>query len=251
MSDTAFIIQARTGSARMSEKVIIPFWQNKSILELLIHKLVHNFDLPVIVATTVRSRDEVIAEIAVNAGVQIFRGSEDDVLKRFTDAAQFYRIENIIRVCADNPFLSVKYLHQLADAWDGKLDYLSFRTIDGTPSIQTHYGFWAEMVSLKTLIKLEDLNVEQKYREHVTNYIYTHPQQFNIHYEIIPEWITKSKNVRLTLDTMQDFEIQQEIYTKLNKKYENFDVEEIMKFLDENPLYCDLMKNNIYQNIKK
>ncbi len=251
MADTAFIIQARAGSTRMSNKVILPFYKNKSILELLITKLTTNFDVPAIVATTLNPLDEAVVEIAKKEGVQSFRGSESNVLKRFIDAAQFYNIKNVIRICSDNPFLSVKYLHNLIKSWHDKLDYLSFCTADGVPSIQTHYGFWAEMVSLKTLIRLDQINVEQKYREHVTNYIYAHPEDFEICFKAIPEWITKSKNVRLTLDTLQDFKIQQEIYSQLNKKYESFDVEEIMEFLQENPVYFKHMENNIIQNTKK
>lgn len=248
---TGFIVQARLGSTRLSKKVMLPFFEDQSILELLIIKLASNFNIPVIVATTTNQLDDVLVERVKQYNVHIFRGSENNVLKRFVAAAQHYNIKNIIRICSDNPFLSVKNLHQLISSWDENYDYHSFRTLDGTPSIQTHYGFWAEMVSLRTLVKLEEMNVEKKYREHVTNYIYTHPQEFNVHFEIIPEWITELKNVRLTLDTARDFEIQQEIYKKLNVKHKNFDIKEIIKFLDENPHYYAHMKDNINQNLKK
>ncbi|MEZ5104227.1 MAG: hypothetical protein R2757_07015 [Draconibacterium sp.] len=251
MTNTAFIVQARVGSTRLSNKVLLPFFEGQSILELLISKLKDNFSIPVIVATTTNNQDDKLVNLIRKQNINIFRGSENNVLKRFIEAAKEYNIKNIIRVCADNPFLSVKYVERLIFAWDGTCDYHSFKTVEGTPSIQTHYGFWTELVTLETLVKIQNLNVDRIYLEHVTNYIYTHPDEFKIQFEAIPEWISENKNIRLTLDTLDDFEVQKEIYHKLVGQEKKFDVEEIIEFLKNNPHYLKHMEQNIKQNQKK
>ena len=60
-----------------------------------------------------------------------------------------------------------------------------------------------------------------------------HPDKFHIHYELIPNWIAGNKKIRLTLDTLLDFELQREIYMGLSRQNETFDLKEIITFLEE------------------
>ena len=108
MSKTKIIIQARTGSTRLPQKMILPFYENEGIFSLLLKKLTITFDKnDIILATSVNENNDVLVEIAERYGIKYFRGSENDVLQRFIDAAKEFNAENIIRVCADNPFLDI------------------------------------------------------------------------------------------------------------------------------------------------
>ncbi len=60
----------------------------------------------VILATTKKSIDDPLAEIAEKLGFDVFRGSENNVLKRYIDCAETYNIKNIIRICGDRPLVS-------------------------------------------------------------------------------------------------------------------------------------------------
>ena len=119
MSNTKIIIQARTGSTRQPKKMILPCYANEGIFSLLLKKLTATFDKnDIILATSVNENNDVLVEIAKCYGVNYFRGSENDVLQRFIDAAKEFNAENLIRVCADNPFLDVFYIRLLIEKFE-------------------------------------------------------------------------------------------------------------------------------------
>ena len=252
MNNTKIIIQARTGSARLPQKMILPFYENEGIFSLLLKKLTSSFDKnDIILATSLNENNDVLVEIAKHHGVNYYRGSENDVLQRFIDAAKEFDAENIIRVCADNPFLDVFYIELLIEKFENfNCDYLSYVTSDGTPSIKTHYGFWAEAVKLSALEKVRELTDENLYHEHVTNFIYANREIFDVNFfKIIPE-IDRHKDIRLTIDTQVDFDIQKEIYARLNSYIPNFTSLNVIDFLEDNPHYLEIMKNEILKNQK-
>ncbi len=252
MNNTKIIIQARTGSTRLPRKMILPFYENEGIFSLLLKKLTSAFDKnDIILATSLNENNDVLVEIAERYGINYFRGSENDVLQRFIDSAKEFNAENIIRVCADNPFLDVFYIELLIEKFEKfNCDYLSYITSDGTPSIKTHYGFWAEAVKLSALEKVKSLTDENLYHEHVTNFIYANRDIFDVNFfEIIPE-IDRHKDIRLTIDTQVDFDIQKEIYAKLNNYIPNFTSLNVIDFLEDNPHYLEIMKNEILKNQK-
>lgn len=252
MNNTKIIIQARTGSTRLPQKMILPFYENEGIFSLLLKKLISSFDKnDIILATSLNENNDVLVEIAKHHGVNYYRGSENDVLQRFIDAAKEFDAENIIRVCADNPFLDVFYIELLIEKFENfNCDYLSYVTSDGTPSIKTHYGFWAEAVKLSALEKVRELTDENLYHEHVTNFIYANREIFDVNFfKIIPE-IDRHKDIRLTIDTQVDFDIQKEIYARLNSYIPNFTSLNVIDFLEDNPHYLEIMKNEILKNQK-
>ena len=252
MTNTKIIIQARTGSTRLPRKMILPFYEGEGIFSLLLKKLTSTFDKKdIILATSDNENNDVLVEIAKGYGINHFRGSENDVLQRFIDAANEFKADKIIRVCADNPFLDVFYIKLLLEKFEQfNCDYLSYITSDGTPSIKTHYGFWAEAVKLSALEKVKSLTDENIYHEHVTNFIYANRNLFDVNFfEIIPE-IDRHKDIRLTIDTQVDFDIQKEIYSKLNNYIPNFTSLNVVDFLEDNPHYLDIMKNEILKNQK-
>ena len=252
MSNTKIIIQARTGSTRLPQKMILPFYENEGIFSLILNRLTSNFKKEnIILATSSNPNNDVLAEIARRYGINCFRGSENDVLQRFIDAAKEFKAENIIRVCADNPFLDVFYIELLMEKFEQfNCDYLSYMTSDGIPSIKTHYGFWAEAVKLSALEKVKSLTDENLYHEHVTNFIYANRDIFDVNFfSIIPE-IDRHKDIRLTIDTQVDFDIQKEIFGRLNNYIPNFTSLNVIDFLEDNPHYLEIMKNEILKNQK-
>jgi spore coat polysaccharide biosynthesis protein SpsF (cytidylyltransferase family) len=250
MKHPTIIIQARTGSSRMLRKVIHPFFEGKSIIEILLEKLLIT-GLPIILATTENPNDDPLKAIAQKYPVKIFRGSENNVLQRFIDAATQFQAKNIVRICADNPFLDVGAILILAEEF-AKIpsDYLSFRFSENRPSIKTHFGFFAEVTTIDALKKVASLTSDKLYTEHVTNFIYGHPQLFNVRFLDAPEIIFNRYNIRLTLDTPADFNLQQKIYKKMQAQNPNFGIDEVVAFLDKHQEILQQMKFEIGKNSK-
>ncbi len=247
-----FIIQARTGSTRLPNKIVKPFCNGKSILGIIINKLKQIPYTRIIIATSENPNCDIIESFAKDANIDCYRGSENNVLKRFIMAAEKFNTEKIIRICSDNPFLELQSLMNLvsfAQKYGKDYDYSSFN-IDGTPSIKTHYGFWAEYVTINALKKISKLTNESAYLEHVTNYIYTHPQQFNIYWHDTPSALCTHRNIRLTIDTEADFLTAQSIYSETEGKGQFYTIDEMIKYLDNHPSYYEQMNSQIRQNTK-
>lgn len=250
MASIGIILQARTGSTRMPEKVILPFFQDKSILDLLLEK-VKLTNIPVVLATTTNPLDDRICILAEKHKVPVFRGSENDVLDRFIQAARKFRFERIVRVCADNPFLDFAEMQTLiAEFSISDADYLSFQLSGNKPSILTHFGFWTEAVKLDALERVVKLTSEKLYHEHVTNFLYGNPNLFKVRFIPANPLVFSRSDIRLTLDTPEDFKIQQRIFDAISKENPNFAIREIIEWLDKNPEIIDRMKDEIKKNQK-
>lgn len=246
------IIQARIGSSRLPGKMKLPFYQDRSVLELLLEKLKTKYSPEqIVLATTVAPGDDAIEKMGENAGVHVFRGSEQDVLSRFVEAAEKYNFEKIVRVCADNPFLDIDRLWQLTNRFEeSDADYYAYSLSDGTPSIKTHYGFWAECVTLETLKRVQQMTDEKLYHEHVTNYVYAHRDIFKCAFIQIPTYLEENKHIRMTMDTQEDFELQKEVYATLKQPGVYPTLSEVVAYLDAHPSCYEIMNQQIIKNSK-
>lgn len=248
MQNIAVIIQARAGSKRLPNKMLNPFINNQNLLEIVLDKFI-NFKYKVIVATSSEKQDDAIEKTSKKKSIDVFRGSENNVLNRFIETAEEYNIDVVIRVCADNPFISVDYIYDIIEAYiETPKEYISFQTENKTPTIKTHYGFFAELVELKALKKVRAKTNEMHYLEHVTNYIYENNSDFSTRFLAIP--FKENNRIRLTLDTYEDFETCQKIYYNNMNEKDALTPEKLVKYINENKEYLDLMQNQI-ENQKK
>jgi spore coat polysaccharide biosynthesis protein SpsF len=243
--DFKIIVQARTNSTRFPNKIVRKVDKDQTFLHVLLSKLT-SLKYDVVVATSTVENDNIIERICHEMNVLVFRGSEDNVLDRFIKCSKAYNITNIVRVCSDNPFLDTSSIVNLIEAYKGE-DYLSY-SINNMPSILTHYGFFAEIVTLKSLVKLQNYQ-NAECVEHVTNCIYTNPDKFNIIF--IPIKISLT-NIRCTLDTEEDFESLKYIYFEWFKKtnFEEQNYMNLIAFLKANQTLLTRMKRQIYKNKK-
>ena len=245
-----FIIQARVGSSRLPNKILLPFYKGKCILELLIEKLRQIEDTNIVVATSINPNNDVIETCLDKYNIPIYRGSENDVLQRFIDASASVGAERIVRICSDNPFLELASIKNLINiASTSNSDYISYK-VDGTPSIKTHYGFWCEYVTRDALLRIKNRTEENLYHEHVTNYIYTHPELFNISWIEVSDQLKDYPNIRLTVDTAQDFEDAKIVYENLCSTNPFPTIEEIIDYLNEHKNLYTLMQAQIMNNSK-
>ena len=240
------IIQARLGSTRLPGKVTLPFYNGKGILELIIDNLSSNFkNTPIIIATTNSQKDDEIFKLANDKNIKCFRGSENNVLDRFIQAAEYFGLTEIIRVCSDNPFLNISSLKFLINNFNNsEYDYVSFKTSNNIPIIKTHYGLWAEGVKLNSIKKI--ITENKIYLEHVTNYIYEHPNDFKIKLFQIEK---ENDSIRLTIDTKEDFLLNKEIFSEI-VKIDNMDIKDFIKYISNNNIWLKKMREQIKNNLK-
>ena len=244
------LIQARLGSTRLPGKILLPFHGQQTILDILLEKLHHATKVPVVVATTTDPGNDLLVTHLQAKNELVFRGSENDVLNRFIKAAEQYHLDGIVRICSDNPFLDPEGIQTLiAKAQQNDADYIGFR-INGLPSIKTHFGFWGEYVTLHALRQVAWSTDDRLAHEHVTIHIYTHPEEYHCEWIDCPDFIQGRNDIRLTVDTQEDFDNAKEVYTDLSTTHPGFCLKEVVDYIDRHEELRASMKRIIEQNAK-
>lgn len=226
------IIQARMGSTRFPEKILKKL-NEKTVLEHIV-KRVNDSGVDIcIVATTLNPRDDIVEEFCRTHGVACFRGSEDDVLERYYQAASHYQLDVIVRITADDPLKDSEVIKKAIDLLlKGKYDYVS-NTIKPTyPE-----GIDVEVFTYAALEKAyQEANLPSEH-EHVTPYIWKNRQIFstyNFENEI------DLSGMRWTMDTEDDYRFMQRVYSNFVGR-DNFSMGEVLEYLSKNP---DILKIN-------
>jgi spore coat polysaccharide biosynthesis protein SpsF len=245
--NAAFIVQARMGSTRLPGKVLMEMDKGLSLLEVLVEKIKRDGGvLPLIIAITDQEEDDILEHKLARMGINYFRGSSEDVLKRFVNCAEEYDIQTIIRICADNPFIDIKGTVQLYDEFQaGHSDYVSFCVTPKLPSIKSHIGLWGEVVSSRALMKTMDSTSEKTYREHVTNYVYAHRELFNVRLIPAPAPFYNRTDIRLTVDDITDYKLILTILEYSKRDILNFDITDILKTIEDHPQVLQEMSRQI------
>lgn len=246
----AVVIQARTGSTRLANKMILPFHNSKSIFQIVIETLLSVFPKEkIILATTVNPKDDALQTVADSYGINVYRGSEDDVLSRFVDVAKKYDLDSVLRICADNPFFIKQNLQELVELGRASTaDYVAYFFRDNLPTIRSHSGFFGEWVSAKSLKIASEMTDDKFYHEHVTNFIYGHEDVFKVEKQSMPEE-DFCRKVRLTIDTIEDFNMARQIFAMFADD-EEITISKLKDIIGKNPHYLDKMQQIISQYAK-
>lgn len=234
------------GSSRFPGKVLEEI-EGRPVLWHIVNRLRYSKAVSknIVIATTESDKDQKIVEFAKKNNINIFRGSEDDVLERYIQAADKYNIGIIARVTSDNPLLDFNSISDLVKLCQEGAD-LAFFT--GFP-----IGVSVEMVKKSALVKSKNeltklgADLKRHYHEHVTPYIMERQDIFKISYLHVPGQFNKP-SYRLTLDTPDDLVLLKEIYSCLYENEKPIEIKDVIKLLDESP---DLLKINAHVKQKK
>lgn len=245
------IIQARTGSTRLHNKILLPFYGEQRIIDILIGNIKQACpDKIVVLATTARPQDDVLEEVARQAGICYYRGDEDNVLDRFIRAADAFGLDRFVRVCSDNPFLRPdSFLTFFAEHDARPADYIAYGFADGRPTIKSHLGLFAELTTADALRRAATATQEKLYIEHVTIYLYTHPEAFSVRLLPLPQELEGRFDLRFTLDTAEDFALLQELYAAFREQTDG-SITALLRLVEAHPEYREKMLANIARNEK-
>lgn len=230
------IVQARMGSTRLPGKVMKPIL-NKPMLQILIERLKRCKKVDtLIVATSKNKNNDVIEKLANRLGVACFRGKEDDVLDRYYEAAKEYRLDVIVRITSDCPLTDPLLVDDLITFYFDNLpiDYVS-------NAIKRTYprGYDIEVFSFESLKKAAMEDTRPYHREHVTPFIRENMKLLNYGAH------SDSSRYRVTVDTIEDFELVTRIFESLNGDTK-FSYKQVIDLLDSRP---DLVAIN--QHVKQ
>lgn len=233
---TAAIVQARMGSSRLPNKVMAELCGHPAlwhIYDRVQHsKRVDEF----IIATSILPENDVIETFARQHGIPAFRGSEENVLERFYQAAKIANVDTVIRLTGDNVLVcaeiidaGVAYFEQ-----EESLDYLYYR--EGLP-----LGLAVEVMKFDALECAYHEAADAECLEHVTPYLYRNPQRFHCRRHV--RMGEDCSDVRWTMDAPQDYELMKEMYAKLYREGRYFGYSDALREYRENTGWPELNRS--------
>ena len=229
--DFSIIIQVRTGSKRLPGKVLMEY-NNKSLIEIMLLRLLTTFKKEKIILTTTNLReDDILLKISKKLNIKTFRGSTNNVLERYIKTASKYKVNNIVRLTGDCPLIDPILIKKMLNIYfQKKFDYFS----NCYPYDKRFFpvGSDVEIFNFKILkyIKKSKPNIYEK--EHVTTKILKFYDYFNC--QILKLKKNNSK-IRYTLDYYKDYEVIIKILDYLRKKKIYGSYKQIINFLHKNP----------------
>ena len=234
------IIQARCGSTRLPEKIFKDLY-GKPILWHVCNRVKQTpLVSQIIVATTNLPEDAVVENFCSTNNIPFYRGSSDDVLSRYYESAKKFNVDIIIRITSDCPVIDPVILNKMIGEFllqnqNSRVDYLSNSIVRTFPR-----GLDVEIFSIDTLERTFNEAKLQYEREHVTPYIYQHPEIFKI------KNFANDKNFsfyRWTVDTIEDYNLIEQIYKELYPGKNIFLFEDILELFERKPELIGINKS--------
>jgi len=229
------IIQSRMGSTRLPGKSLASI-SDIPLLEHVVNRVrsVKSLD-DVIVSTSDEIEDSVIENLCKEISVSCFRGSQENVLDRFYNAAKRFKADVIIRICGDNPFISTEIIEKIVESFRIE-DY------DFVYGIKTPLGCSSEGFTFSLLESIFKNTDKDHHKEHIVTYIMENINSYKVKTVSLSESMCRS-DLRFTVDTREDLELIRIIYKNLFVKNKMINLKEVIEFIDKYPHYLTLNEN--------
>ena len=239
------IIQARMGSTRLPGKILKEFAGKPMLRHQLERDLSSKRVDAFVVATSDKSDDDAVAELARSCGVGVYRGSENDVLDRYYMAAKEAKADIVVRVTGDCPLHYGEVIDETVE------HFLSAEVDYGRSPSNYPEGLDTEIFTFAALEKAWKEATLPSEREHVTPYLYTHSEQFRCDSEWTPakgEW----QGMHWSVDTPQDLAFVTNIFEALYPHNQKFTKEDVFEVLRTHPEWLDINKGQTgYEGYEK
>ena len=236
-----FLIKVRLKSKRLKNKPLLEINGLPMIVHMIrrIKKFDHLFS-NIIICTSTNSQDNPLEEIAYKENIDIFRGSENDVLKRYYETSVKYKLDFLIKTGADNPLVSLDFAKDVIKYAKEKSPGLI--TLTKLPIGLFFYGI--SPISLKKVIDRKTVNDTE-----IWGHLFKKQDDIIIYdFPINSEYIRS--NYRLTVDYFEDFKVVQMIFKFFSDAIYDRSTLDILKFLDNNVDILNINKNNQDMYIK-
>lgn len=245
MQNVQAIVQARMTSVRLPGKVLMDIG-GRPALAHIVDRLsrVPQID-GIVIATSIRREDDAIADAAKVMGVTCFRGSEQDVLSRYAGAAALVDADTVIRVTGDCPLLDPDVVTGVLSTYgENHVDFVSNTLLRTYP-----IGLDVAIFSRDALDAADEIATNEDEREHVTLYIYRHPERFSQMNVAAPPELTDPE-LRLTLDTPEDLAFLREVFSRLYTDNPNFGLTDVLALLSDHPHLREINRDVVHKWVK-
>lgn len=238
---TGGIIQARLGSTRLPNKVLLqlPYGSKTSALEQIIRRAGKATTLDeVIVATSDNKNDDAIEELCGALNVECFRGDEQNVLSRYSYAAEAYGLDTVVRLTGDNPCIDSNLI-------DSSVRYHMDNINDYTYTRYYPTGMNIEVLSYRALRGAFYGASADNEKEHVTPYISANPSVYKSSF-MDADREYRCPDIRVTLDTEEDYALLCTVFDYLYPENQFFGAKDVIGLFRGKP-WLSLINKKVVQ----
>jgi spore coat polysaccharide biosynthesis protein SpsF len=223
------VVSARMASSRYPGKATVPL-AGRPLLSVLLERVASARVVDAVVLATSNNREnDVLARLAADGGFGVFRGDEEDVLRRHVECAHAMGAAHVVRVTGDNPLTDIETLeHLVALHLGGGADYTY------VPGDALLMGILPEVVSAAALERSWHRGEARHRSELVTLYIKEHPDEFRIRASELPHGLYRPQ-YRLTVDEAEDVALMQCLFERLAAPGKVVTTREAIVVLDREP----------------
>jgi spore coat polysaccharide biosynthesis protein SpsF len=187
----------------------------------------------VVVATSTKNSDDIVAWGADEAGTSVFRGDEENVLQRVHGAARSVNASEIVRITADCPLIEPRVIDAVVLQRRETCGDYATNVLNRT----FPRGLDVEVFSMGSFSDVLAGATTPAHREHVTLYYREHPSEFDL--TNVPsvdvfdqEQLQNRTDLRLTLDELDDYKLLYQVFESL--EYElTPSFKEAVRYIDE------------------
>jgi spore coat polysaccharide biosynthesis protein SpsF len=223
------VVSARMASSRRPGKALADL-AGRPLLEVLLERMRTVRGVAgVALATSERPDNDALVAVAEALGVPVFRGDEDDVLRRHLDGARWLKADHVVRVTGDNPLTDVETAEALVAkhvAEDADYTYV--------PGDALLMGILSEVISTDALARAWERGDARHRSELMTLYMKEHPEEFRIALGALPAELYRPA-YRLTVDEPEDVALMQALFERLARPGHVVTTREAIALLDADP----------------
>ena len=227
----AVIVACRLKSTRLPRKALLPIGDYSSIELCLKNTLKFENVNYTILATSTEGEDAELENHNYRDDIIFHRGNPEDVIDRYLEIARNLKIDIIIRVTGDCPYVSNDICQYL-------LMSHFLKGADYTSGEGAAVGTSVEIINVDALEKVKSYFQEANFSEYMTWYFQNNPDHFKLNKVDLPEkWC---RNYRLTLDYQEDLTLFNEIERYLKEKNIEYSIDKLFEYLDDNPQIANI-----------
>ena len=215
----AIFITARLKSTRLAKKVLIEM-NGHPVLHYLVQRLKFNYNGKIVLCTSTNAQDDELVNFSKNENIEIFRGSEEDVIERYYAACSKFKITSFYICYGDEPFIDFDIIRKNfillknqrkiwinnSNSIDGTFGYgMTFNAIEYANEKKTSVNneVWGKMLSAMDIEEIKPL---------------------------APYKAIDKNTVRLTIDYPEDLEVFRSILSQIGDKYVSLKIPEIVDY---------------------
>lgn len=230
---TAIICQARTSSTRLPRKVLLPL-AGKPLLVRCVERLraARMADV-VVVATTTDPCDDVLVELCVSNGIDVYRGHPTDLLARHLGAAKMVNADIVVKVPSDCPMIDPLVIDEVLRAYRELKDHVDFVSNLHPPTWPD--GNDVEVMTIELLKRADALAQRNYEREHTTPWMWDANPDVRVANVVRRDGNDYSVSHRWTVDYPEDYVLIKAVYDALYTPTRHFSCEDILAYVALHP----------------